>query len=335
MVSIGLPGVLRHGRRLASLDIARGLAVLAMVVYHLSWDLSAYGIVAIDVVNDPGWKTFARSIAGTFLALVGFSLVLAAEKGFRREAYLRRLAIIVVAALLVSAGTYWFMPESFVFFGILHEIALASVLALPFLYAPVVVTALASIAVLVLPGFFTSDAFDSPFLAWTGLAANPPATVDYVPVFPWFGVVLAGIVAGRLYLAYGDGFLARFSPGGFFWNLFAAMGRWSLAIYLIHQPVLIGAIYLITAFIGVSDSALGDRFVNQCAVNQRSMGMAADLAPRFCSCFYAESRQSGLAPKILSGALDTTEEAKVQNLADICIGRISEEPPAAAGAAQP
>jgi uncharacterized membrane protein len=334
MVSIGLPAALRRGRRLASLDIVRGIAVLAMVVYHLSWDLSAYGIVAIDVVNDPGWKTFARSIAGTFLVLVGFSLVLSAENGFRRAAYLRRLLIIVAAALAVSAGTYWFMPEDFVFFGILHEIALASVLALPFLSAPVALTALASLAVLLLPAFFASDVFDPPFLAWIGLAANPPATVDYVPVFPWFGVVLAGVVAGRLYLDYGDGFLARLSPDGFFWTLFTAMGRWSLAIYLVHQPILIGAIYLATAFFGVSDSALGDRFVNQCTVNQKSMGMPADIAPRFCSCFYSESQRDGLAPKVLSGTLNAAEETTVQDLADLCIGRVSAEPPTPPGAAQ-
>jgi uncharacterized membrane protein len=217
-----------------------------MVVYHFSWDLSAYGFIAIDVVDDPGWKAFARGIAGTFLLLVGFNLVLATKDGFRARPYFRRLAIIVAAAAAVTMGTYFFAPDEFVYFGILHEIALASILALPFLWAPLWLTAVAAVVVLIAPDLLASPFFDWPPLLWLGLGVSPIPSVDYVPVFPWFGVVLAGIVGGKLFLASSaPARLAAWQPHGGFWRVVIFAGRWSLLIYLLHQLILVGALWLV------------------------------------------------------------------------------------------
>ena len=167
-----MPAVAIRRPRLAVIDLIRGIAVIAMVVYHFSWDLLDYSLIDVDVVNDPLWRAFAHVIAGTFLALVGFNLVLANRNGIRAVPYLRRLGIIAGAAALVSLGTYWFMPGAFVFFGILHMIAAASVLALPFLRAPVWVTlAVAAIACLAAPSLLTSEFFDAAPFLWLGLSA--------------------------------------------------------------------------------------------------------------------------------------------------------------------
>src|SRR5262249_30877785 len=107
-----------------------------MVVYHFAWDLWAFGLVETDVEHDVAWVLFARSIASTFLLLVGLSLVLATRNGLRLQPYLRRLAFVAGGALLVTIGTYFIEPHEFVYFGILHLIAVASVLALPFLTLP-------------------------------------------------------------------------------------------------------------------------------------------------------------------------------------------------------
>src|SRR5690606_29598688 len=66
-----------RGPRLAVVDVARGVAILAMIVYHAAFDLSANRLIAVDVIASLPWKVFARSIAGTFLLVVGVSLVLA------------------------------------------------------------------------------------------------------------------------------------------------------------------------------------------------------------------------------------------------------------------
>ena len=185
-----------------------------MIVYHFAWDLSAYQLIAVDVTGDLGWRIFARTIAGTFLALVGINLVLAARNGFRPGPYFRRLAIILAAALLVTLGTWWLDPATFVFFGILHLIVVASVLALPFLRAPLWLILAAAVVFLAGPHFLTSPFFDAPAWYWLGLSPNPPPTVDYVPVFPWFGVVLLGVAAGRLILANPDVPLWRWPADG-------------------------------------------------------------------------------------------------------------------------
>jgi uncharacterized membrane protein len=125
-----------RGPRIAALDVIRGVAILAMIVYHAAFDLRAAQLIGVDVVNDLGWKIFARLIAGTFLVMVGVNLVLATRRGFRLQPYLRRLALVAGGAVAVTLATWWSQPQTFVFFGILHQIALASVLALPFLRLP-------------------------------------------------------------------------------------------------------------------------------------------------------------------------------------------------------
>ncbi len=204
-----------------------------MVIYHAGFDLTARDLVPFDVTRDLGWVVFARLTAGTFLMLVGWSLVLATQNGFRPQPYLRRLGIIVAAAMLVSAATWWMQPSTFVFFGILHEIAVASVLALPFLWAPSLVTAAVAAIVIAVPFFYASPIFDWPPLWWVGLSATQPESVDYVPVFPWFGVVLAGLVLGRLFVAHAlDTPFARWRPTERFSAAMVWLGRWSLG----HLP---------------------------------------------------------------------------------------------------
>ena len=104
------------------------------------------------------------------------------------------------AALAVTVVTYFAFPESYIFFGILHCIAVSSVLALPFLRLHPALTLAAAVFCLVAPRIFTNPALDAPWLDWLGLGASDPVTNDYVPIFPWFGLALIGVAAGRLML---------------------------------------------------------------------------------------------------------------------------------------
>ncbi|MCA3674660.1 MAG: DUF1624 domain-containing protein, partial [Methylobacterium sp.] len=114
--------------RLPIIDAARGVAIVAMVIYHFGWNLSFLELIPVDLRDFPLWIWFGHAIAASFLALVGVGLVLAHGQGFGRERFLRRLAFVVGAAALVTAGTYLVFPDRFIFFGILHHIALASLL---------------------------------------------------------------------------------------------------------------------------------------------------------------------------------------------------------------
>ncbi|HSP24102.1 MAG TPA: heparan-alpha-glucosaminide N-acetyltransferase, partial [Saliniramus sp.] len=226
--------------RIPALDVARGIALSAMIVYHFAWDLSFLGFIETEVGRDPSWVTFARAIAGSFLFLVGIGLVLASEAGQSWGGFFRRLAKVGLAAAAITVATLVAFPDAFIFFGILHMIAVGSVLALPFLRAPVPLTLIAAALVLGLPHFVGLSAFDPLWLAWTGLYETPPPTVDFEPVFPWFGPVLLGVAAGRIIVNTRlRGVLAGVPVRGRLSRALQTMGRWSLVVYLVHQPILL------------------------------------------------------------------------------------------------
>ncbi|MCJ2096807.1 DUF1624 domain-containing protein [Methylobacterium sp. J-072] len=230
-------------RRLPIIDAVRAAALLAMASYHTLWDLGYVRLTAENYALTPAGHRAAEAIAGTFLTLVGVGLVLMNGRGLRLRPTLMRLARIGGAALLVTLGTWLAFPDAYVFFGILHCIAVASVLGLPFLFLPVPVTALAAAAIFAAPLLVHAPVLDAPILYFLGLGAGTPRTNDYVPLFPWFGFVLTGIVLGRL----GPPLLAQSRVGA--WTPRSALGRvatfagrHSLVVYLVHQPVLLGLI---------------------------------------------------------------------------------------------
>lgn len=213
--------------RLPALDAARGAAVVAMVAYHFGWDLSVFGFIEVDVARD--YRLAAMAIAASFLLISGMALSLAGR------VKPRRLAILAGAAGLVSLGSWWFDPGSFIFFGILHCLALSSLLALPFLRAPGWVLGVVAAAVFA-GGWWADPFFDAWPWLWLGLSTQLPLTNDYIPIIPWFSFVLLGMLAGRV----PPGAWAMWGPRPLVW-----LGRWSLVIYLVHQPVLMGMLSLL------------------------------------------------------------------------------------------
>ncbi|NKX44682.1 DUF1624 domain-containing protein [Roseicyclus persicicus] len=234
-------GVVRG--RILALDLARAAALLAMAVFHLAFDLELFGFAPPGTTMQPGWRWLAFLTAGSFLFLVGVSLWLAHGQGIRWRGVWTRLAMIAGAAGVITAATFVAMPHAFIFFGILHCIAVASLLGLAFLRLPALVLIALGLAVLWLPQLARFDLFDPPWLWWTGLQATAVRSVDYVPIFPWFGPVLLGLAAGRLMSR--AGLWERLSR----WQApplaraLAWPGRHSLAVYLVHQPVLIALVW--------------------------------------------------------------------------------------------
>ncbi|KAB1081556.1 heparan-alpha-glucosaminide N-acetyltransferase [Methylobacterium soli] len=226
--------------RLPVVDAARGVALLAMAAYHATWDLGYLRLTPENyALTGPG-RLAAHLIAGAFLLLVGIGLVLMNGHGVRARPTLLRLLRIGGAALLITAATLLAFPDSYIFFGILHCIAVSSLLALPSLFLPVALTALAAALVIAAPHLVAHPLLDAPALFFLGVGARAPQTNDYVPLFPWFGLVLAGVALGRLGLpALARARLGAWRPAGRPGRLATWAGRHSLAIYLVHQPLLL------------------------------------------------------------------------------------------------
>jgi len=226
--------------RIPLLDALRGAALLAMIGYHLVWDLAYFGILPPGTATTPLGQGIAAAIAATFLALAGTSFALAHAAGVQWRPWAVRLVRITLAALAVTAVTLWATPEQPIRFGILHMIALAAVLSLPFLAAPVWVPVLAALLVLAVDGLATGPA--PPALMGLGLGGPAPPASDFRPPVPWLAPVLLGLAAGQG-LVRRNGVRARLMTRTLTDRTGTALcwlGRHSLAVYLIHQPVLFG-----------------------------------------------------------------------------------------------
>lgn len=304
--------------RFAIVDVARGIALLAMFVFHFAYDLSHFNLIETDVPFEPGWRLFARLIAGSFLTLVGISLVLATRNGLDRRAYLKRLAMVAGAALAVTIGTRIAMPANFIFFGILHHIALASVIALPLLRLPAAALAAGAVAAFALPSFVAADWLDAPWLSWLGFSRAPLYTADFVPVFPWFGCVLTGMALAKLALPRLSGTrLARWRPALPPVRLVAWGGRHSLLVYLLHQPVFIGLI-LLAMQAGLSPPGEEAPFLSSCQRSCARPDLTAQTCERLCTCTVESLKRADLWRKVLANNLSPAENERMTGLARAC-----------------
>ena len=188
----------KRSGRVDAIDCARGLALVGMAIYHLSWDLADFRLAPPWLPFTPQMRLFSHIVASAFLVLVGASLALAHRKGLNPRAFWRRFAIVAGAAALVTAGSFVFAPSEPITFGILHCIAVASLLAWPFVIAPAWASFAMGFAAIAAPWLGRSTLFDPPWLQWLGLSEALPNTLDWRPLLPWAGVVFLGLGVARL-----------------------------------------------------------------------------------------------------------------------------------------
>lgn len=237
--------------RYDKVDALRGLAMLWMTAFHFCFDLSHFGYWPQDFLVDPFWTLQRTLIVSLFLLCAGLGQAVAWQRGLGWDRFFRRWGQIVVCALLVTAGSYFMFPRSFIYFGVLHGMALmllvarlsagwgrwlwpAGLLALasPWLASRLLLGPLAAYA-----GLFNGRA-----LNWLGWVSQKPFTEDYVPLLPWLGVMWWGLAGGQWLMARHGHWMGRPSPRTL--APLAALGRYSLAYYMLHQPFMIGVLML-------------------------------------------------------------------------------------------
>ena len=232
------------------MDAARGIAIVMMAVYHLTYDLETFGGYAVESTTG-FWALFADATASAFLLLVGVSLAVS-HSGSGRDTfgkYLRR-GIKIFAYGMALTAVFWAFGMGTVAFGILHLIGVSIILAYPFLNGRTS-NLLLGAAVFAAGLYVRAQDFstESPWLLPFGVVPGGLFMPDYRPLLPWFGVVLVGLFVGNL--VYGRGgrpaIFAREAPLPA--RPLLPLGRNSLLIYLVHQPILLA---LLAAF-GVVD----------------------------------------------------------------------------------
>ncbi|MCY0094810.1 heparan-alpha-glucosaminide N-acetyltransferase [Hoeflea ulvae] len=307
------------GRRIEVLDLARGLALLAMASYHFSWDIEQFGYLDHGTTTHGLFKVYARSIAGGFLFLAGVSLMLAHSTGIRLQPFLKRLGMVAGAAALITLVTFFATPDTFIYFGILHAIAASSVIGLAFLRLPAVVTVLAGIGCIVLPLVFRADMFNPVWLHWVGLSTVPPRSNDYVPLMPWLGPFLIGMGAAKLSIA--TKFTERLANVKTGDNRLAGItryfGRHSLAFYLLHQPVLLTLVWTTSQLAPPRPVDPLPGFVAECEAGCAD-GNSAEFCSRFCLCVTDELISQGMFDGFMAGEITPESDARIPAVAEQC-----------------
>jgi uncharacterized membrane protein len=241
-VPAAVPPSLSEASRWAGLDALRGVAVVWMVLFHLAYDLNHFGwiIPRQQFLSDPFWTLQRIAIVSLFMFCAGFGQALAWQQGVAWSRFWRRWAQVAGCAVLVSVATWWVFGPRWISFGVLHGLAVMILLARLMAGWPLgALLAMAALA-LALPQFVQHPVFDNRWLDGVGLVTRKPAVEDYAPVLPWLGVMLVGLVAGRTLPAAVVSSGDRWENPWWMSRWLSAVGRWSLSIYMVHQPLFWG-----------------------------------------------------------------------------------------------
>ena len=232
-------------RRFDSIDALRGIAIVWMTVFHLCFDLNHFGYIRQDFYNDPVWTWQRGAIVSMFLLCAGMGQAVAVDQQQDARRFGKRWLQVAGCALLVTAGSWYVFPGSFIYFGVLHAIALMLVIVRftsgwgRWLWlAGALAIGLKFAALQAHAAWPALDFLNAKPWNWLGLVSRKPRTEDYVPLIPWLGVMWWGMAAGQWLLRHRRDLLARPLPRAA--APLAWLGRWSLSWYMLHQPVLFG-----------------------------------------------------------------------------------------------
>jgi uncharacterized membrane protein len=234
--------------RFWEVDLLRGAAVIMMIIFHFAFDLSYFGLRPLDVYSG-AWFFLARSTASLFLLLVGISLVLSASRAELQKRnilphLIRRGLWIFALGMGVTLVTYFIIGEGFIVFGVLHLIGISIILSIPFLKRQRL-SGLLGLLIVVAGWLLQVVELNNPWLRWLGFAPAGFYSLDYFPLIPWWGVVLVGVsLGGFFYRGYQRIVQLPDLSSSPLIVPFLALGRNSLLLYLVHQPILIALLLL-------------------------------------------------------------------------------------------
>lgn len=216
--------------RAGFLDSLRGLAVIWMIIFHACYDMKMLGFIDWNF-SQGFWFGFPRFIAFTFLFCVGMSLSFTHADRIKWDALGKRSIKLGIAALAVSLGTYYIFPHQWIFFGTLHCILVGSIIGALLVNYRVLSTIIFA-CVVYLQYVANYD------IKWVSSIVQKPS-MDFIPIYPWIWVILLGLLIGQP-LSKNRHLSKVQAPG-----LLKFLGTHSLKIYLIHQPVIYGTLWVI------------------------------------------------------------------------------------------
>lgn len=243
----------RHADRFWEIDCLRGFAVFFMLLYHFLYDLDFFSIENIQIGSGL-FLYIGRSAAFLFILISGTALSIGHSRALDNEVdgvktenflkYLKRGLKLFSMGLVVTAVTWIFFPDQYIIFGILHFFGVSAMLVYPFLkYGKE--NLFFSLFFGLIGLYLRGKTFGFSALLWLGFTPENFTTLDYFPIFPWFGVLLAGIFLGNsLYEGGERRFKIPKAGNNYLTKFISIVGQHSLVIYFVHQPLFLTLLFL-------------------------------------------------------------------------------------------
>ncbi|MFO7677966.1 MAG: heparan-alpha-glucosaminide N-acetyltransferase [Thermoplasmatota archaeon] len=237
-------------QRFWEIDTLRGISISMMIIYHIIFDAVFLNILQINLHSIP-LRIFLYPIGTIFLFLVGLCLPISyhyaqdtvPQKKLFKKIFVRGLSIFGIG-LIITAITYFLIGRGFIIFGVLHCIGLSIILAYPFL-TKLYPSIIAGFSIILIGIMLRMVTWDFPWLLWLGFVPNDFYTLDYFPLFPWFGVILIGVACSNRFYTNGKRQFSLPDWSRFpFFRFLSILGRHSLFIYVMHQPIILGLFFL-------------------------------------------------------------------------------------------
>ena len=245
--SLSAPSVRYH-----LIDALRGFALVNMVLFHLMYDIFNIFSAETGWNSEPLTIIWERFICCSFIILSGVSF------NFSHRPFKRGI-ILNAFGFLITIVTVIFIPSQAVWFGILNFLGCAMMLSYPLKeYLENIKPVVGAVCSLLLfaflygvpdgyVGFFGLELFKLPeflygikALAFIGFPSIDFHSTDYFPIIPWIFLFLAGYFAWRIIKnRNADRFFKRKIP------FFDFIGRHTLIIYILHQPIIMGILEII------------------------------------------------------------------------------------------
>ncbi|MDD4168895.1 MAG: heparan-alpha-glucosaminide N-acetyltransferase [Desulfotomaculaceae bacterium] len=220
-------------KRIWEIDLLRTMAIIFMVAFHIVVDLNRFVGIDIDYLSG-FWYWEGKASALTFIFLAGIS------SGFSKNNFIRGIKVLAYG-MTITLVTYIFFREQYIRFGILHLLG-TSMILFPLFKRINNLLLLISAVVIALTAIPLNNVFaHTSLLLPLGVMYKGFATLDYYPLSPYFAMFILGILAHKLYY-YKRQSLYPFSYEN---KYISTISKHSLAIYLVHQPVIIGVISLL------------------------------------------------------------------------------------------
>jgi len=221
--------------RIQAIDFIKGIDIVFMVLFNYSITLDYFNLIRIP--SDHLYRyPLPISIASIFIFMSGISAHLSFEKHkekLTRKYFIRGMKLLFFA-LLITLFTYVFVPRYTIYFGILHFFAVASFL-IPIFIKYKKLNLIAGLSIILSGVYLQQQTFNFSYLLWLGFVPENFSTFDYFPLIPWLGIILLGVYFSRHIIQKTANI--KFKSG--LSSIFKFLGKHSLTVYLIHQPLLI------------------------------------------------------------------------------------------------